>query len=193
MEPAPLLNVINGTAPAGATNCLHHLVGRSNFHLGEERVEGDLVSDVPSTTSGLAVFQRQRQPPPSPGNQSSAVRACGPVGLAWVSSFSPFYRWGVHIALPMQLFSCLKTKGSHDSAGPVPSPWTMPDIRLHISSAELGCSLCAKQWACAGSWTGADLEGSSLPRHLHDKGPPEPGEVAEFRQSLGLWERASGP
>lgn len=39
----------------------------------------------------------------------------------------------------------------------------------------------------------ADLEGSSLPRHLHDKGPPEPGEVAEFRQSLGLWERASGP
>lgn len=39
----------------------------------------------------------------------------------------------------------------------------------------------------------AALEGSSLPRHLHDKGPPEPGEVAEFRQSLGLWERASGP
>lgn len=39
----------------------------------------------------------------------------------------------------------------------------------------------------------ADLEGSSLPKHLHDKGPQEPGEVAEFRQSLGLWERASGP
>lgn len=39
----------------------------------------------------------------------------------------------------------------------------------------------------------ADLEGSSLPRHLHDKGTPEPGEVAEFRQSLGLWERASDP
>lgn len=31
----------------------------------------------------------------------------------------------------------------------------------------------------------AGLEGSNLPTHLHDKGPPEHGEVADFRQAGG--------
>lgn len=66
-------DVIRGTAPAGEQIACRAWWEDPIFTRGKDRVEGDIVSDLPSATSGLVV------------SLPSRAGLSGPVGPAWVS------------------------------------------------------------------------------------------------------------